>query len=175
MDQTPPFTRHVLGGSALIVAILGLGLAANIRSSEPVSSIVTSAPATPQTERWANPANQPWVDPLSSNFAPQLGQIPSNAYGSAQPTEPSRPGAMTENRSAVTPPSNAKKTEKATDAGETQNWTDTERAIASKAVAAYRMAGKAAQALIPNRSADPVWQPPEEIATGNGNGGGEKR
>ncbi|WP_363351503.1 hypothetical protein [Methylocystis echinoides] len=82
---------------------------------------------------------------------------------------------MIDNRSAVSPPANAKKTENAADAGEALNWTDREWEIASKAVSAYRIAGKAAQALIPNQSANPVWQPPEEIAKGNGNGSGEKR
>jgi hypothetical protein len=168
--NTSEINRHILGGSALLAAILGLGIAASIRSTEPISSIST-AQLTPQTEKWANPANQQWADPSASNFAPQLGQIPSNAYGSAQAIEPSGSGAMSENGSASL--ANANKTEKTTGASEAQNWTDREWEIASKAVSAYRMAGKAAQALIPNRSADPVWQPPEEIA--NGKGEGEKR
>ncbi len=169
--NTSEINRHILGGSALLAAILGLGIAASIRSTEPV----TTAQLIQQTEKWVNPINQPWADPSASNLAPQVSDIPPNAYGSAQPIEPSGPGAITENRPAVSPPANASKTEKAAGASEAQNWTDKEWEIASKAVAAYRIAGKAAQALIPNRSADTVWQPPEEIANGNGNGGGAKR
>jgi hypothetical protein len=167
MNQLPETNRHILGGSALAVAILGLGIAASIRSSEPVSSIRT-AQTNGQTEKWANPATQPWADSSSSNFAPQLSQVPSNAYGSAQPGEPARPNATTGNQTAVSPPANSAKTAKSVGAAdEAKNWTGREWEIASKAVAAYRMAGKAAQALVPNSSSDSVWLPPEEIANGN--------
>jgi hypothetical protein len=167
MNQLPDTNRHILGASALAVAILGLGIAASIRPSEPVSSI-TTAQTTAQNERWANPANQPWADPSSSNFASQFSQIPSNAYGSAQPAEPARPNAVTGNRTAVSPPANSAKTAKvASAADEVKNWTDREWEIASKAVAAYRMAGKAAQGLVPNSSSNSAWQQPEEIANGN--------
>lgn len=168
MNQLPETNRHILGGSALAVAILGLGIAASIRSTEPVSSI-TTAQTTAQTEKWVNPANQPWADPSSSNFAPQLSQVPSNAYGSAQPAEPGGPNALNGNQTAASVSS--KPTGKvARAAGEAKIWTDREWEIASKAVAAYRMAGKAAQALVPNSSSESVWLPPEEIANGNASG-----
>jgi hypothetical protein len=168
MNQLPETNRHILGGSALAVAILGLGIAASIRSTEPVSSI-TTAQTTAQTEKWVNPANQPWADPSSSNFVLQLSQVPSNAYGSAQPAEPGGPNALNGNQTAASVSS--KPTAKvAGAAGEAKNWTDREWEIASKAVAAYRMAGRAAQALVPNSSSESVWLPPEEIANGNASG-----
>lgn len=168
MNQLPETNRHILGGSALAVAILGLGIAASIRSTEPVSSI-TTAQTTAQTEKWVNPANQPWADPSSSNFAPQLSQVPSNAYGSAQPAEPAGPNALNGNQTAAS--ASSKPTAKVAGAAdEAKNWTDREWEIASKAVAAYRMAGKAAQALVPNSSSESVWLPPEEIANGNASG-----
>ncbi|MGJ0510150.1 MAG: hypothetical protein ACR652_24135 [Methylocystis sp.] len=159
MIKFSQINRHIVGISAVAIAIAGLGIAANAEFSRPTETL--SQISSAQTGSWTKPAEQPWANPA------QLNQIPSNAYGSAQPSESARQNAMSENRVAVSPSSNSNKTAKATGENEAQNWTDREWEIASKAVAAYRMAGKAAQALVPNRSSETSWQPPEEIANGS--------
>ncbi|MGJ0509398.1 MAG: hypothetical protein ACR652_20215 [Methylocystis sp.] len=159
MIKLRQINRHIVGISAVAIAIAGLGIAANANFSRQTETI-SQMSSTQNADRWANATNQPWANPA------QLNQIPSNAYGSAQPSESARPNAMSETRTAVSPSPNPSKTAKATGETEAQNWTDREWEIASKAVAAYRMAGKAAQALVPNRGSETSWQPPEEIANG---------
>ncbi len=141
MTRLPQISRHWVGVSALALALIGLGIMANVAFNRPTESL---------SQIGGDQINQPGsaVSPgfISEHFISQLRRIPQNAFGSAQPDAQSL-NASEDNRSR---------------ASEARNWTEEEWRLASAAVMAYRKGGR--EALSPTASSRMVWQPPEEIA-----------
>lgn len=144
MVKLPELNRHIVGLSAIAVAIAGLGYAANvmkISGNRPVARLESLQPQPNQIS-----ANTTW----NSDFLSMLKQIPPNAFGRA-------PGA---DEDAAKPQGGA-----GDSAAETKNWTPQDWRVAAEAVEKLRSARAQAQN---NSMTGIVWAPPEEIANKSG-------
>lgn len=136
MIKLPELNRHMIGLSAIAVAIAGLGYAAslmNMNGARPVARLESIQPRARDVS-----ANTAW----NSNFLSMLREIPPNAFGRA-------------------PDAN----EKAETSGQTtpdaKNWTPQDWRVAAEAVEKLH----SARAQVQNQSMTGiVWAPPEEIA-----------
>jgi hypothetical protein len=140
MVKLPELNRHIVGLSAIAVAIAGLGYAANVmkmHGNRPVARLESLQPQPNEIS-----ANTTW----NSDFLSMMKQIPPNAYGRA-------PGA---DEDAAKPQGGA--TDSATEA---KNWTPQDWRVAAEAVEKLRSARAQAQN---NSMTGIVWAPPEEIA-----------
>ena len=141
MMKLPELNRHMIGLSAIAVAIAGLGYAAsvmNMNGNRPVARLESLQPQANEVS-----ANTTW----NSNFLSMLREIPPNTYGRA-PDAREQAGKPDESPSA-----------------EAKNWTSQDWSVAAEAVEKLH----SARAQTQNRSmAGIVWAPPEEIAQKTG-------
>lgn len=172
MVKLPELNRHVVGLSAVTLAILALGYGAsaiNWNSNRPIARLAESGAA--RVEQMANniaanvapntatknaatnaAANTAPSTAANSDFFAMLRQVPPNAFGSAAGTnvEPSQNA-----KTAVAP-----KTADARDsfASEARNWSEEDWRIATQAVAHSRSKPQA------RNMSGLSWAPPQEIS-----------
>lgn len=155
MIKFPSLNRHMIGVSAVALAILSLGIATTSRTPHSLNEL-TEFNRPEVTQAWVNPADQSQTEPTISAL---LKEIPLTAYGSSQHMQPVQPEAASKSRQS------AMATAKGVVAGpEGKDWSAQEWEIASKAVSAYRSVAKVANSLTRSEPSNDVWQPPEEIA-----------
>lgn len=150
MKLPSTISRHIVGASAILAALVVLGYAANSMTYRRVASLPEANLAIAKNDS----GEAAWKE----NFLAQLKQIPLNAYGSARGSEETLGQKIKEGITAMIPsvsssPQTASK-----------NWNDEEWQIAEKAVADHRGAAKAKSNGSASVSSAIVWQPPEEIA-----------
>jgi hypothetical protein len=147
MMKLPELNRHIVGLSAVAVAIAGLGYAAsvmNLNYNRPVARLESIQPR----------AEQAGANGGESTFLSMLRQIPPNLYGRATEEDSQQP--KPQERAAVSPKG---KTENA--ASEAKNWTAQDWNVAAEAVEKLHSARAQTQN---NTMTGVVWAPPEEIA-----------
>ncbi len=142
--------RHVVGVSAIMVALVALGYAANTETNRRVASLPEATVAIARNDT----TEQAW----DRNFLAQLKRVPPNAYGSARGSEETLGQKIKSGITAILPAgsSNSAQTE-------SKSWSDEEWQIAEKAVADLRGASKAGNNNNASARSDTVWQPPQEI------------
>jgi hypothetical protein len=140
--------RHVIGASALLVALAVLGYATSTATPRRVASLATEGFAIAQQAPAQTASNE--------NVRDQSKQIPPDAYGSARGSEQSIGEKITSGIKAVLPSIGSKSAQT-----DSKNWSDEDWRIAEQAVAESRRGSKNAST---NAHLDTVWQPPEEIA-----------
>jgi hypothetical protein len=144
MVKLPELNRHIIGVSAIALAIAGLGYAASVMNMNGNRSVARLESIQPQPKEIS--ANSTW----NSDFLSMLKEIPPNAFGRA-------PGA---DEQAAAPQGGAGEL-----ATEAKNWTSQDWRVAAEAVEKLRSTRARAQ----NKSMTGiVWAPPEEIAGKSG-------
>lgn len=172
MVKLPELNRHMVGLSAIAVAILGLSYGADVINANyirPVARLADSGAAgvqqTATNTQWRAPAdtagsNAATTEGSKADFLSMLNQIPPNAYGWAaggreQPAKP-------QEKAAVSPPASALDSL----AAESKNWNEQDWRLAVQAVTNGRAKSQntAQNSAMNSAMSGVVWAPPEEIA-----------
>ncbi|MGJ0508983.1 MAG: hypothetical protein ACR652_18025 [Methylocystis sp.] len=154
MMKLPELNRHIVGVSALALAILGLGYAANVMSvnyNRPVAQLESSQVRVSEADNG-----------MPSNFLNMLSRIPPNVYGRASSGD--EQAAKPQERAAVSPQGGSE----SSFFSEAKKWTEQDWRAAADAVANLK-SSRGQQAQNYDMSGI-VWAPPEEIASKNGAG-----
>ncbi len=151
MKLPSTISRHIVGASAILAALVVLGYAVNSTTYPRVASLPEADLAI------AN--NVSTEAPWNENFLAQLKQVPPNAYGSARGSEETLGQKIKEGITAMIPSVSSNSAQTAS-----KSWSDEEWQIAEKAVANSRGAAKAKNSSNASVASGTVWQPPEEIA-----------